>query len=593
MIDPVGGIDPAGLLGTVIAFRDRMRDREDEVNGLNVFPVPDGDTGTNVLLTLEAALAAVDPALAVDPDGTSPVTRRVPAVAVDSRPDPLDLPTLCEVLTRGIILGARGSSGVILSQAFVAGLSVIATSTEPASKTIAAALERARAAAYDAVAQPVEGTILTVLSAAAAAAAEAADLPLPDQTELVALEARAAVARTPVLLPVLAKAGVVDSGGRALSYGFDALAQVVGGRPLPPPPPVGHAVLTPSDADEAALRAVTPQGGGRYEVVASLSTTTDGAEQVRTRWRQLGDAVVVSGAGLTWRGHVHTDDPDLVLAAAREALGGGDVVGDVTVTDLHAQIAGQARQPRATLTHADGAAHPQTGGLDVVAVVEGPGMVRAYTELGARVVAGEAAPSVQELLEAVDAAGAEDVVLLPNDSNVAPAAAQAAALAHKRVHVLPARHALAGLAALVALDPVAPLGANLEAMQAALARTRAGRVAPVVRDSVVAIGPVHPGQWIAIAERQAVGVGDTPLDAALALVHHLCTPATELLTIAWGTAATEEQAEALQERVSADSPEDVIDVFDGGHHDAFWISAEDMPDGDAEGTDGEGATDQS
>ena len=591
MTGHVGPLDPDHLLGTMVAFRDRMRDREDEVNGLNVFPVPDGDTGTNLLLTLEAALAAVDPALAIrDPDGTAPAPHWLSAAPVGLGTRPLELPALCEALTRGIILGARGSSGVILSQAVAAGLAVIATSSEPTSKTLAAALERASVAAYDAVAQPVEGTILTALSAAAAAAAGAADLPESDLTELIALEARAAVARTPALLPVLARAGVVDSGARGLSYGFDALAQVVGGRTLPPSSPFGHAVLTPDDADDTALTAVgSPQSGGRYEVVASLDTTADGAEQVRSRWRGLGEAVVVSGVGQTWRGHVHTDDPGEVLAAAREIV--GDHVGDVTITDLHAQIADRSREPRPSLTHDDGVPHPETEGFEVVAVVEGPGMARAYTELGARVVDGHAEPSLQELLDAIDAADAPDVVVLPNESNVV-AAEQAARLAHKRVHVLPSRHALAGLASLVALDPAASAARNLAAMQATLHRTRAGRVAPVVRESVVTVGPVHPGQWIAIADRQAVAVADTPVEAALALANHLRTPATEVLTVAWGTGANSNWAAALRNRLSADNREDVIDVFDGGHHDAFWISAEDALDADPGKTE-EGVTDQS
>jgi dihydroxyacetone kinase-like predicted kinase len=262
----------------------------------------------------------------------------------------------------------------------------------------------------------------------------------------------------------------------------------------------------------------------------------------------------------------------------------------VTITDLQAQLAERAPRPRPSLTQTNSAPHTGAERFEVVAVVEGPGMARAYTELGARVVDGQAEPSLQELLDAIDAADAPDVVVLPNESNVVAAAEQAARLAHKRVHVLPSRHALAGLASLVALDPAASAARNLAAMQATLHRTRAGRVAPVVRESVVTVGPVHPGQWIAIADRQAVAVADTPVEAALALADHLRTPATEVLTVAWGTGATEEWAAALRNRLSADDPEDVIDVFDGGHHDAFWISAEDMLDADP-GETGEGVTD--
>ena len=593
----VGGIDPELLLGTMIAFRDRMRDREDEVNGLNVFPIPDGDTGTNLLLTLDAALAAIDPAWAIrDPHGATRVARRSPAVADNTKAKPVGLSSLCEVLTKGIILGARGSSGVILSQAVAAGLSVIATSTETASRTLVNALERASSAAYHAVAQPVEGTILTVLSAVAAAARAAADLPVSDLTELMALEARAAVARTPLLLPVLAMARVVDSGGRGLSYGFDALAQVVGGRLLPPSPPVGQAMLGTTDgsapADVASQAGVIPEGGGQFEVVASLDTTVDGAEELRGRWRHLGDTVVVSGAGRIWRGHVHTDDPDKALAAAHEIVGAD--VRDVTITDLRAQIVELASRTQPSVTRVVGTSHPEAEGLEVVAVVDGPGMARAYTELGARVVDGTTEPSAQELLEAIDAAEATNVAVLANGSNVLPAIEQAARLTPKRVRILPSQQALVGLAALLTLDPTVPAATNLAAMGAALHRTRAGRVASVVRESLLEIGPVHPGQWIAIADRRIIAVEDTSVEAALALANHLHTPATELLTVAWGVGATEQEAAALRARMRANHPGDVIDVFDGGHRDAFWISAEDAPDADpdASGPTGKGVTDR-
>lgn len=597
----VARIDADLLLETIVAFRDRMRDHEEEVNALNVFPIPDGDTGTNLLLTLDAVLAAADhPGCTKEGDGI-PLTPHRPSSAREAtKARPVDLSKLCEELSRGMILGARGSSGVILSQAVAAALDVIVSSTEQLGGTLVAALQQAATAAYQAVAQPVEGTMLTVLSAVAAAARSAADLPVSDLTELMALEARAAVARTPLLLPVLAQAGVVDSGGRGLSYGFDALAEVVGGRSLPPPPPVGqrprpslsdvsHATGAP---DVAGTTDAALQAGGQYEVVASLDTTPEGAERLRAQWQRLGDTVVVSGTAHTWRGHVHTDDPDRALSAARQIMGAG--VGDVNITDLHAQLIELASRESPSVTQTLESPGSLTGGLEVVAVVAGDGIARAYTELGARVVDGTVEPSLQELLTAIDAAETADVAVLPNETNVIPSVAQAAKLTRKRVHILPSQQALAGLAALVALDTDASVAANLATMKAILHRTRAGRVARVVRDSVVATGPVHPGQWIAIADRRVVAVGATSVEAALLLTDHLHTPTTELLTVAWGVGATEQETAALRAEMSADHPEDVIDVFNGGHRDAFWISAEDAPDADpdASGPTGKGVTDR-
>lgn len=598
MSEPRPALDPAALLGAMRAFRDRMREHEDEINGLNVFPVPDGDTGTNVLLTVEAALAAVAaPAdLRAGPAAARPTT---PAPAQPTTPaaaQPLDRTRLCDQLGRGMILGARGSSGVILSQAVAAALAVVAASAEPPAETLAEALERARAAAYSAVAAPVEGTILTVLTAAAAAADEAVDLPLPDLVELVALEARSAVARTPVLLPVLARAGVVDSGGRALSLGLDAFAEMVGGRRLPPqallgPALLGPALLTSTGADEQAQPSgEAPGGSGRFEVVATLRTDDAGATRLRERWRVVGDAVVVAGVADTWRAHVHTDDPDAAVAVGREVTG-ADGLNDVHVTDLYAQVEARAAQtsghhpgPARTGPAGTGAATTATeaAGVALVAVVEGAGLDAAFADLGAVVVdPGMPAPSVQDLVGAIERCPATDVLLLPNDSNVQPAAAQARALSTKRVHVIPTRNQLAGLAATVVFDAGATPAANVRVMTAAIERTRGGRVASVVRDSVVAIGPVRRGQWLALADRVAVAAGETAVETALGLAEHLLTPRTEVFTIVWGTAATAEQAQELAQRLrSRPSPagtEPIVELFYGGHRDAFLLSAEDDP----------------
>ncbi len=555
------GPAPTALLDVLTAYRDLLREHEDEINALNVFPVPDGDTGTNVLLTVEATLGAVEP---LQPGQTGS-----------------DLATLRDRLNRGALLGARGSSGVIQSQAFVAALDSLARAGRVDSSSVAAALADARDAAYTAVAHPVEGTILSVLSAAAAAARTATGLPLADLTELLALEARDAVTRTPLLLPELAAAGVVDSGGRALSLGFDALAEVFGGRSLPPAelfraPSSAAADRTPG----AARPSPTADGSGRYEVVVTLHTDQHRAGRVRTRWQEIGDTVVVSGVGNLWRGHVHTDSPDTALAAAR-AEAGEHQVDDVLLTDLQAQIADRAgaaaQEPQRASTEADGRS---ARALGLVAVAQGPGLARAFRELGAQVVeADAAAPSVQDLVDAVEQCAADDVLLLPNDPDVLPAAQRAQELATARVHVVSTADPLAGLAAAVVHEPSSQPADAVRTMTEAAARVRSGRVARVVREAVLTVGPVHPGQWLALTGKRVVAVGDDPLQVAVRLAEHLASPRTEVFTIAHGLAATAGAAEDLHRRLRSEHPEAVVEMLDGGSRDAFLLSAEDGPGG--------------
>ncbi len=557
------GPGPTVLLDVLTAFRDLLREHEDEINALNVFPVADGDTGTNVLLTVEAALGLV---------GT----------AQPGRPAP-DFVALCDQLSRGALLGARGSSGVIASQALVAALDSLARAGRLDSASVAAALADARDAAYTAVAHPVEGTILTVLSAAAAAARTASDLRLPDLTELLALEAWDAVVRTPSLLPELAAAGVVDSGGRALSLGFDALAQVLGGQPSPPARVIRVATRTVADrppGTEGAAHATRElDGSGRYEVVATLHTDQDHAGRVRARWQEIGDTVVVAGVGDLWRAHVHTDSPDTALAAAR-AEAGEHQVDDVTLTDLQAQIAERAvaavQEPDRASAEAGGNPPRRVG---LVAVAQGPGLARAFRELGAQVVEVDAAaPSVQDLLAAIEQCAADDVILLPNDADVLPAAARAQELSTARVHVVSTEDPLAGLAAAVVHQPSGRPTDAVQAMTEAASRVRAGRVAKVVREAVLTVGPVHPGQWLALTGKRAVAVGEDPFQVAVRLAEQLASPRTEVLTIAHGRAASDGAAENLLRRLRSEYPEAVVEVLDGGSRDAFLLSAEDGPD---------------
>lgn len=530
---------PGDLRRIVSVYRDALRAHQEELNALNVYPVPDGDTGTNMALTLESVVTEI-------------------AAAPDAAP----MRQVCEAIRHGSLMGARGNSGVILSQ-ILRGLADTFSPLDAISGAdVATGLRRATDAAYQAVLRPVEGTILTVVRSAAESVERAVgegEIALTAVLEHAADAARAAVASTPDLLPVLREAGVVDAGGRGLELLFAAWLNVVDDRPVPPPEAVHSSIAVETHADEG-----TDVADLRYEVMYFLHADDERIDGFKAAWGVLGDSIVVVGGDGIWNCHVHTDD----IGAAIEA---GIEVGrprDIRVTDLVEQV--EAREEAAWVREqvsADGTeAPPERVTTGVVAVAVGDGLRTLLRGLGVqRVVAGGQSmnPSTAQILEAVDACAADGVIVLPNNKNIVPVAEQVPGLTDLPVAVVPTAAVVEALGALLAYDPDASLDANQATMAEAAARVRAGEVTQAVRDSVAECGPIATGDWIAITRDGVLASVKSATDAAVALVDALVDHDAELVTIIVGADADADDTTRIGEHLVRAHPEVEVEIHHG------------------------------
>ena len=523
-----------------------LESRRQEINDLNVFPVADGDTGDNMALTLQACLEEVDRLAQVD------------------RPlDEIRRDEIVESVARAALLGARGNSGVILSQLIRGAAEELVSRPgeliDPV--LLGAAMARAAQRAYASVRAPAEGTMLTVMRDMAAHVASrlAHDAPrlgpdaegdeqqrvLADILEEAIVAGEASVRRGPELLPVLREAGVVDAGGYGVIVIFAGVVAALRGEAAPALAHHAPARISHPEHDSSTFRyctnfAVTGDqlDAGRY--VSALET--------------LGDSVLVVGDHTTLKVHVHTDDPETAIAV----FAGVGEVSHLDVADMRAQVA----QRDARLTTNGHSAGARTG---VLAVVSGAGMARLYESLGAHVLDGGPTlnPSTHELLAGIHAVPSEEVVVLPNSANVIMAAERAAELAEKAVRVVVSTSQQAGLAAAVALTPDADADTNAGAMRVAIAAVRTGAVAPAARDD--AAGRFGVGDAVGFVEDELVAWGATAptLEAVLAAL----AADAELVTCIAG-----EGAPLDGDAIAALAPVGVeLELEDGGQPSYWWL----------------------
>ena len=525
------------LRDTMISFREAVRAHARAIDRLNVYPVPDGDTGTNMARTLDAVVEALDGA-----DG--------------------DMHGTCQAISRGSLMGARGNSGVILSQILRGIAGVLERAGEATGTTLAEAFRAAATAAYAAVLKPVEGTILTVARVAADAAEAAAGEggSVLDVLDAARIAARDALAHTPDQLAVLREAGVVDAGGAGFVLLLDAALHVVDGRPLPEPDEAPAADAPP--VYEFAHRGDVSEL--RYEVMYFLDLPDERIEPFKHEWGEIGDSIVVVGGDGLWNCHIHTDD---IGAAVEVALDQGGRPRQIRVTDLFAEEAALESE-RAPLD----APGPSSSPLPlvttaVVAVAVGAGLVRLLGQLGVHsVVSGGQTmnPSTAELLSAVEAVNADQVVVLPNNRNIIPVAEQVHAFTPKLVRVLPTRSMPEALAAMVVYDPEAGVDANLTAMTAATAGLVTGEITQAVRDAPSPAGSVRAGDWIGLAEGQGIVAVGSELDVAVAgLLDRLVPDDSGLLTVIEGDGAGSASTEAVRTWVGQHRPEMEVEVHRG------------------------------
>jgi hypothetical protein len=516
------------LRRAVLRYRDTLRVHQEELNRLNVYPVPDGDTGTNMALTLESVSAELATAESME--------------------------EVCHAISRGSLMGARGNSGVILSQ-ILRGIAQVCTALERIGPSdLVVGLRQATDAAYQAVLRPVEGTILTVVRAAA----EAVEA-LPTAVQLVELleraadAARDAVAHTPDLLPVLRDAGVVDAGGKGFALLLDALLEVVDGRPIPEP----ELVSTPA-AIAAHLRG-EDLSGLRYEVMYLLDAGDETIPAFRDAWAAVGDSIVVVGGDGLWNCHIHTNDIGAAIEAGIEA----GRPRQIRVTDLIEQVEEeQWVRDGGAVEHA--APEVETA---VVAVGVGDGVRRLLQSLGVQqVVAGGQSmnPSTAQILEAVEACGSESVIVLPNNKNIVPVARQVDELTARTVRVVPTCSVAEALAALVDYDPAAPLDENVAAMTEASHRVRTGEVTQAVRDSTTPFGPVKQGDWIALTRDGIVAAVESPAGAVEELLTHLVDDDSEIVTVLCGCDAPAGETVRIREHLELAFPHVEVEFHDGG-----------------------------
>ncbi|SET26968.1 DAK2 domain-containing protein [Nonomuraea wenchangensis] len=500
-------LDPPAVRRWARLAADALGRARTDIDALNVFPVADGDTGTNLHLTLLSA-----------------------AEAVESLPDDVDVAVVWQTLSYGALVGARGNSGVIVSQA-LRGLAEVLKDGHD----LRAALHRAAVLAREAVARPVEGTVLSVLESAALAVREL-DGDLAEVARCAAGEARAALGRTPRQLDVLARSGVVDAGGAGAAIVLETLAAVVTG---------SYDGRYDVPAPAARLRPMTEAGAG-YEVMYLLDADDGAVAALRAELDAMGDSLVVVGGDGLWNVHVHVAEAGPAVEAGMRA----------------------GRPHRIRITYlAERARHPEAG-RGVVAVAAGDGIAALFEECGAVVVRREPGtrPPLPALLAAIRQAGSE-VVVLPNDEGVGDVAAAAAEIAREDgqvVSVLPTRATVQGLAALAVHDPLRRFGDDVVAMADAAGQTRCGHVTVAREEAFTSAGVCRPGDVLGFIEGDVAMIGVALEQVAALVVDRLVAGGGELVTLITGAGAPPELAECVEEHLRVTRPDVDLAVYEGG-----------------------------
>jgi uncharacterized protein len=507
-----GGQSHKGALALGRAALAAIEASRARIDDLNVYPVPDGDTGTNMTETVRAVVEVLER----DPEAD---------------------------IVRAALMGARGNSGVILSQLVRGAVEALGDAEEIDASALARAFRGASDGGYAAVRNPQEGTMLTVARALAERAEElaAADPPVAEMLADLVAHGEAALAATTDQLDILREAGVVDAGGAGVLEILRGIAAQVRGEPLPELEAVGA---------EIPLEAVH-QELSRYRYCTSFFVEGDDVEpqELERELTKLGDSLLVVGAPGAVKVHVHTDNPGAALALATER----GVIEEVDIKNMHVQTADRTErlERNAAVTGA-------------VAVVLGDGNRRLFESLGASTVEGGETmnPSTAELLAAVEALTEQSVVLLPNSKNVVLASEQAAKQSAKDVRLVPTRSMQAGLGALVAFDAGRTLDENVAEMEEAAGAVRAGSVARASRDAKVADVEVEAGAFLGLVDGEPVASGGELGPVAADVVSRLVGDGADVLTVLVGDGAAGE--DAVLESIRAAHPDIEVEVHDGG-----------------------------
>ena len=545
-METISSLTTKNVVETLSAFHAALGDHKESINRLNVYPVPDGDTGTNMFLTVASVLEELN--------------------GVDAN----DRSAVCTAISHGSLMGARGNSGVILSQVLRGISNRFAQADEIDAKVLAVALSEASIAADGSVMKPVEGTILTVVREVAKAAQDAAsDGSILRTVELALEEGEAALDRTPEQLEVLREAGVVDAGGAGFLLLLHAFLLIIDGRELPEATEEGPfvAVTEPPIGDELSEL--------RYEVMYLLNAPDQSIEEFKKIWAGLGDSIVVVGGDGLWNCHIHTNDIGPTIEAGIE-VGRPE---RIRVTDLSEEVM-EERWVReaAEVGKIDERVVADEVPCAVVAVSPASGISRIFHNLGVQelVLGGQSMnPSTSELLDAVERAPGEEVLILPNNSNIVAVAQAVDAETSKTVVVIPTISIPGGLASLLGYDPQATAAQNSLTMTEIVDGVKVGEVTQAVRPTNTGVGEVATGDWIGLDSDGICSIGSSLTQAATALLEQLVEDHDEILSVIVGDEATDADVRAVTEWMSENRPGVDTEVHKGGQsHYPFFFGVE-------------------
>ncbi|MGW1894291.1 DAK2 domain-containing protein [Streptomyces sp. NPDC002004] len=538
---------------------DALGRAREEIDAINVYPVADGDTGTNLFLTLESAAQAVE------------------AVFTGLAPQRPSLAEAVRAMAHGALIGARGNSGTILAQ-LLRGMAQVLAADGDAARTdghgLRLALRRAAESAYEAVAHPVEGTVLSV-AAAAADAADGAEGDCGTVARAAYEGACAALAATPAQLAVLERAGVVDAGGQGLVAVLAALARTLTGEDpaagAPEPARAGDAsarVPHPTRAQERreACGDGPDTGGPAFEVIYLLEADDTAVDRLRTRLDALGDSLVVVGGDGLWNVHVHVDDAGAAVEAGVEAGRPYRIrITHFGLGDAHIAAPDTASRPPRERTQ-----------RAVVAVVPGEGLAGLYTEAGATTVLARPGepPASGELAEAIREAHAREVVLLPNDAELRHTAAAAAEQARAdgvRVALIPTRSAVQGIAALAVHEPERRFDEDVVAMTSAAGATRYAELAVAERQAWTMAGICQAGDVLGLIDGDVAVIGSELAATAETVLDRMLAAGGEMVTLVLGEDVPDTLADGLERHVrEAHLAVDTV-VYRGGRRSALLL----------------------
>ncbi len=530
----------------VIAAAQLLEANKQSLNDLNVFPVPDGDTGTNMSLTMQSVL------------------KEVSSVQED------DLASVSKAMSRGALKGARGNSGVILSQILRGFAKQFETVSEATGRDVVEALRLGQETAYKAVMKPKEGTILTVVRLMAEKTRYEYERDLADLFDFAIKVGEETLLKTPDMLPQLKKAGVVDAGGQGLMTIMRAFGSVINGEELPE----DIAPFEFTSTSDAISRDTSEEVAEMDEITFAYCTeffiqqlkaevTEQTVDRLRNNLAKIGDSLVVVGDPELVKVHVHTNDPGKALQMALE-------LGEL----YKVKIENMVQQHRELVKERE----KNMKEVGVVAIASGEGFTQLFKDLGVdQVVTGGQTmnPSTEDISAAVKKVMAKSVIILPNNSNIILAAEQAQDFTDKKLFVIPTKTVPQGIATMLAFDPEADGEANAENMKESYGEVLTGSVTYAVRDTEFDGQEIHEGNYLGLAEGTIACCGEDMKEITLQLAYKLLEEKEDLLTIYYGQDTTEEAAQEIADEISEKYPDTDVEVISGGQPVYYYlISAE-------------------